>query len=44
MMGWCTAGSVLPHGGKGASLDLVYHPYSDGVTMKITYGVDVLLH
>ena len=30
--------------GEGASLALVGHPSSDGVTIKIPYGVDVLLH
>ena len=29
---------------EGASLALVGHPSSDGVTIKISYGVDVLLH
>ena len=29
---------------RGASLALVGHPSSDGVTIKIPYGVDVLLH
>ena len=36
------AGSVLPHGENGASLALVGHPSSDGVTIKMPYGVDVL--
>ena len=30
--------------GKGASLVLVGHPSSDGITIKIPYKVDVLLH
>ena len=30
--------------GEGASLALVGHPSSDGITIKIPYGVDVLLH
>ena len=30
--------------GEDASLALVGHPYSDGVTIRIPYGVDVLLH
>ena len=30
--------------GEGAYLILVGHPSSDGVTIKISYGVDVLLH
>ena len=42
ILGWCPAGSVLPHGGEGASLALVGHPSSDGVTIKMPYGVDVL--
>ena len=29
---------------EGASLALSSHPSSDAVTIKITYGVDVLLH
>ena len=28
--------------GEGASLALVGHPSSDGVTIKMPYGVDVL--
>ena len=30
--------------GKGASLALVGHPFSDGITIKVPYRVDVLLH
>ena len=30
--------------GEDASLALVGHPYIDGVTIRIPYGVDVLLH
>ena len=30
--------------GEGASLALVGHPSSDGIPIKILYGVDVLLH
>ena len=30
--------------GKGATLALDGHPSSIGVTIEITYGVDVLLH
>ena len=30
--------------GESASLALVGHPSSDGITLKIPYGVDVLLH
>ena len=44
ILDWCPVGSVLPHRGKGASLGLVGHPSSDGVTIKTPYGVDVLLH
>ena len=29
--------------GEGASLALVSHPFSDDVTIKMPYGVDVLL-
>ena len=39
ILGWCPAGSVL---GEGASLALVGHPSSDGITIKMPYGVDVL--
>ena len=30
--------------GEGASLALIDHPSSDGVPIKILYGVDVSLH
>ena len=30
--------------GEGASLDLVGHSSSDGIKIKIPYGVDVFLH
>ena len=30
--------------GEGASLCLVSHPSSDGATIKIPYGINVLLH
>ena len=30
--------------GEGAYLALVGHPSSDGITIKIPFGVDVLLH
>ena len=30
--------------GEGASLTLVDYPSSEGVTVKIPYGIDVLLH
>ena len=39
---WCPAGSVLPHEEsvlpQGASLALVGHPSSDGITIKIPMG------
>ena len=39
---WCPVGPVLPHGeNKGVSLALVGRPSSDGVTVKMPYGVDV---
>ena len=41
VLGWCPAGPVLPHGEK-VPLALVGDPSSDGVTMKMPYGVDVL--
>ena len=44
ILGWCPAGFSLTLWGEGASLTLVGHPSSDGITIKITYGVDVLLH
>ena len=31
-------------GGEAASLALVGHPFGHGVTIKICYWVDVLLH
>ena len=43
VLAWCPGGSVLSQGEK-ASLTLVGHPSSDGVTIKIPYRVDVLLH
>ena len=36
-------GASLTSWGEGASLALVGHPSSDGITLKIPYGVDVLL-
>ena len=42
ILGWCPVGPVLPRGGEVASLALLSHPSSDGVTIKMTYGVDVL--
>ena len=44
ILGWCPAGTVLPHREEGASPTLVGHPSSDGVTIKMPYGVDVLSH
>ena len=41
ILGWRPAGPVLPHGEK-VPLALVGHPSSDGVTIKMSYGVDVL--
>ena len=29
---------------EGASLAVVGHPSSNGVTMKVPYGLDILLH
>ena len=37
-------GVSLTSWGEGVSLALVGHPSSDGVTINIPYGVDVLLH
>ena len=34
----------LTSGGECASVALVGHPSSDGVTIKMPYGVDLLLH
>ena len=43
ILGSCPAGPVLPHGEKvPLYLALVGDPLSDGVTMKMPYGVDVL--
>ena len=39
-----SSGVSLTSWGEGASLALVGHPSSDGVTIKIPYGVDILLH
>ena len=36
------SGAGLTSCGEGASLALVDHPSSDGVTIKMPYGVDVL--
>ena len=39
ILGWCPAGTFFSHGEK---LALVGHPSSDGITIKMPYGVDVL--
>ena len=38
-----SSGVSLTSLGEGASLALVGHPSSDGIRIKIPYGVDVLL-
>ena len=40
--GLVSSGASLTSWGEGASLALVGHPSNDGVTIKRTYGVDVL--
>ena len=40
----CVTSSCVTSWGEGASLALVDHPSSDGVKIKIPYGVDVSLH
>ena len=42
--GLVSSGISLTSWGEGASLVLVGHPLSDGVTIKLPYGVDVLLY
>ena len=42
ILGWSPVGVSLTSSGEGASLPLVGHPSSDGVTIKMPYGVDVL--
>ena len=42
--GFVSCGASLPSWGEGAFLALVGHPSSDGVTLKIPYGLDVSLH
>ena len=42
--GLVSSGVSFTSWGEGASLALVGHPSGDGITMKISYGVDVLLH
>ena len=44
ILGWCPVGSVLIHGEVGASLALIGHLSSDGITIKIPYEVDILLN
>ena len=41
--GLVSSGVSLTSWAEGASLTLVGHPSSDGYTIKIPYGVDVLL-
>ena len=40
--GLVSSGASLTSWGEGASLALVGHPSSDGITIKMSYGVDVL--
>ena len=40
--GLVSGGDSLTLWGEGASLALVGHPSSDGVTIKMPYGVDAL--
>ena len=40
--GLVSSGVRLTSWGEGASLALVSHPSSDGVTIKMPYGVDAL--
>ena len=40
--GLVSCGASLTSWGESASLDLVGNPSSDGVTIKMPYGVDVL--
>ena len=42
--GSVSSGTSLTSWGEVAYLALVSHPASDGVTIKMPYGVDVLLH
>ena len=42
--GLVSSGDSLTSCREVASLALVGHPSNDGVTLKITYGIDVLLH
>ena len=40
--GLVSSGASLSSWGEGVSLALVGHPSSDGITIKMPYGVDVL--
>ena len=42
ILGWFPEGSVLPQREKVPPHALVSHPSSDGVTIKMSYAVDVL--
>ena len=42
LTGLVSSGASLTSWGEGASSTLVGHPSSDGVTIKMPYGVDVL--
>ena len=44
IMDWCSAGQsyLMQSWGEGASLALVGRPSSNGVTIKMPYGVDIL--
>ena len=44
VVGFVSSWVSLISWGEGASLALVDHPSSDGVTIKVHYGVDFLLH
>ena len=37
-----SSGDILTSLGEGALLALVGHPSSDGITIKMSYGIDVL--
>ena len=39
-----SSGISLTSWGEGTSLALVDHPFGDGVTIKLPYGVNILLH
>ena len=41
---WMSSGVSLTSWGEGASLALFGRSFSDDITIKIFYGVDVLLH